>query len=300
MPRAGQRAIGRGPRGFRPAGRHGMAITLGPVRAEIYAHTRRGGCASPLRAPRGGQLHAALRRVGALQVAAGDCFATKLSSSACPQHRLRAGPIGMGGAVAVPGWCLGFASWAALRRGGGETTSRARAAAKTAPLIKQTFTYNGGLATFICSNALSPLLTCSWKRACPRTEMGSRPHSPREVADTHWMCDRRWTPPVHRPGRGTRKRLRVSSVRNADETWLHRDRTESVCSSARRTNQAARSHCDRDTEEARHPPGACNSRRVGSGLGDWRRVGAPGPSSEPTPLDKQERLRSDADLGEHG
>jgi hypothetical protein len=44
----------------------------------------------------------------------------------------------------------------------GETTSRARAAAKTPPLIKQTFAYNGGLATFICSNALSPLLTCSW------------------------------------------------------------------------------------------------------------------------------------------
>jgi hypothetical protein len=61
------------------------------------------------------------------------------------------------------------------------------------------------------------------------------------------------------------ERLCVSSDRNVDETWLHRDRTESVCSSARRTSQAARSHRDR---VRRNPP---------SRLGDWRRVGLLGP-----------------------
>ena len=78
----------------------------------------------------------------------------------------------------------------------GETTSRARAAAKTAPLIKQTFTYNGGLATFICSNALSPLLTCSWKRAALARKWVADPILHGGVTDTHWMCDGRWTPPT--------------------------------------------------------------------------------------------------------
>lgn len=181
----------------------------------------------------------------------------------------------------------------------GETTSRVRAAAKTAPLIKQTFAYNGGLATFICSNALSPLLTCSWKRACPRAEMGGRPHSPRGGSGNTLDVRRALDSPVHRPDRGTRKRLRVSSVRNAEETWLHRDRTESVCSSARRTSQAARSHRDRGMEEPAICPARANSRRAGPGLGDWRGVGLLGLDRTYLPR-RQERLRSDADLGEHG
>jgi hypothetical protein len=47
-----------------------------------------------------------------------------------------------------------------------EITSRARAAAKTAPWIKQTFTYSSGLAApFICSNTVSPLLLLVEARA---------------------------------------------------------------------------------------------------------------------------------------
>jgi hypothetical protein len=69
--------------------------------------------------------------------------------------------------------------------------------------------------------------------------------------------------------RGKPKRLRVSSDRNAEETWLHRDRTESVCSSARRTSQAARSHRDRGTEEPAIQAGRLAQSR------------APGPSTEP-------------------
>ena len=42
--------------------------------------------------------------------------------------------------------------------------------------------------------------------------------------DVRWALDY----PIHRPDRGKPKRLRVSSDRNAEETWLHRDRTESV------------------------------------------------------------------------
>jgi hypothetical protein len=80
--------------------------------------------------------------------------------------------------------------------------------------------------------------------------------------------------PVHRPDRGKQKRLRVSSVRNAEETWLHRDRTESVCSSACRTNQAARSHRDRGAEVDAIQAGR------------WRRVGLLGPRQNLPPLDK--------------
>ena len=73
------------------------------------------------------------------------------------------------------------------------------------------------------------------------------------------------------------ERLCVSSDRNVDETWLHRDRTESVCSSARRTSQVARSHRNRGTEEPATRPARANSRRAGPGLGGWRRVGLLGP-----------------------
>jgi hypothetical protein len=47
----------------------------------------------PTQGSRGGQLFADLPHVSVLRIAAGDSFATKLCSSARPQHRLGAGPV---------------------------------------------------------------------------------------------------------------------------------------------------------------------------------------------------------------
>ena len=99
--------------------------------------------------------------------------------------------------------------------------------------------------------------------------------------DVRWALDS----PVHRPDRGTRKRLRVSSVRNAEETWLLQG-SDGVGLLQRSSHQSGSEKSPRSWYGGtRHP-----------GLGDWRRVGAHGPSTEPTSFDKagatQERCRS--------
>jgi hypothetical protein len=91
--------------------------------------------------------------------------------------------------------------------------------------------------------------------------------------------------PVHRLDRATRKRLRVSSVRNAQETWPLQG-SDGVGLLQRPSHRSSSEKSPRSWYgETRHP-----------GLGDWRRVGAPGPSTEPISLDKagatQERCRS--------
>ena len=84
-----------------------------------------------------------------------------------------------------------------------------------------------------------------------QTPFSTRDSGP--TLDVRWALDS----PVHRPDRGARKRLRVSSVRNAEETWLHRDRTESVLlqSSSRQSGS------DKSPRSwhggTRHLPGAC-------------------------------------------
>jgi hypothetical protein len=72
-----------------------------------------------------------------------------------------------------------------------EITSRATAAAKTAPWIKQTFTYSSGLAAaFLCSNTVSPLLLL----VEARMKWVADPILHGRVADTHLeLCDGRRT-----------------------------------------------------------------------------------------------------------
>jgi hypothetical protein len=77
------------------------------------------------------------------------------------------------------------------------------------------------------------------------------------------MCDGRWTPPYTDQTVASGNAFLVSSDRNAEETWLQRDRTESVCSSARRASQA-RSHRDRGTEEP-----AIQAGRLAQSRGSW-------------------------------
>jgi hypothetical protein len=84
------------------------------------------------------------------------------------------------------------------------------------------------------------------------------------------------------------ERLRVSSDRNVEEpgsTGIGRSRFAPALVAPVRQREVTA------IVVRRNPP---------SRLGDWRRVGLLGPRQNLTSLDKQERLRSDADLGEHG
>jgi hypothetical protein len=77
------------------------------------------------------------------------------------------------------------------------------------------------------------------------------------VADPHWMCNGRWTPPYTDQAVHAETPLDERRPANAEENWSHWDRTESV-SLQRSSRQSCSEKSPRSWHgRTRHSPGAC-------------------------------------------